>query len=52
MKTMKVDNLDVKIFPTRDEMGACAAKDIHDKIVELLICKSEYCIEKDLTVFR
>ena len=36
MKTMKVDNLDVKIFPTRDEMGACAAKDIHDKIVELL----------------
>ena len=41
MKTMKVDNLDVKIFPTRDEMGACAAKDIHDKIVELLAEKDE-----------
>ena len=41
MKTMKVDNLDVKIFPTRDEMGACAAKDIHDKIVELLAEKEE-----------
>ena len=34
MKTMKVDNLDVKIFPTRDEMGACAAKDIHDKYID------------------
>ena len=41
MKTMKVDNLDVKIFPTRSEMGLAAAKDIHDKIVELLSEKEE-----------
>lgn len=41
MKTMKVDNLNVKIFPTRQEMGADAAKDIHDKIVELLAIKDE-----------
>ncbi len=41
MKTMKVDNLDVKIFPTRTEMGEIAAKDIHDKIVELLSEKDE-----------
>lgn len=41
MKTMKKDNLDVKIFETRDEMGKVAAKDIHDKIVELLAKKDE-----------
>ena len=41
MKTMTVDNLNVKIFPTRAEMGAVAAKDIHDKIVELLSEKAE-----------
>lgn len=41
MKTMKKDALDVKIFETRDEMGKVAAKDIHDKIVELLAKKDE-----------
>ena len=41
MKTMKVDALDVKIFPTRKEMGMDAAKDIHDKIIELLSQKDE-----------
>ena len=38
---MKVDTLDVKIFPTRVEMGQVAAKDIHDKIMELLSKKEE-----------
>ena len=37
MKTMKVDTLEVKIFPTREEMGKDAAKDIHDKIKVLSI---------------
>ncbi len=41
MKNMKVDTLDVKIFPTRKEMGEVAAKDIHDRIVELLESKQE-----------
>lgn len=41
MKTMKKDTLDVKIFPTREEMGKVAAKDIHDKIMELLSKKEE-----------
>ena len=41
MKTMKKDNLDVKIFETRKEMGDVAARDIHDKIVELLSKKDE-----------
>lgn len=38
---MKVDTLEVKIFPTREEMGQDAARDIHDKIVELLSKKDE-----------
>ena len=41
MKTMTKDNLNVKIFDTRKEMGDVAARDIHDKIVELLSKKDE-----------
>ncbi len=41
MKNLKVDTLDVKIFETRQEMGQDAARDIHDKIVELLSKKDE-----------
>ena len=41
MKTLKKDNLNVKIFDTRKEMGDVAAHDIHDKIVELLSEKAE-----------
>lgn len=41
MKELKVDNLKVKIMPNRDEMGKVAAKDLHDKIVELLSQKEE-----------
>lgn len=41
MKEYKVDNLRVKISPTRKEMGEVSAKDIGDKIVELLKTKSE-----------
>ncbi len=41
MKELKVDNLNVKIMPNRDEMGKVAAKDLHDKIVELLSKKDE-----------
>ena len=33
---MKVDNLNVKIFETRDKMGRDAAMDIKDRIVSLL----------------
>ncbi len=36
---MKVEQLTVKIAPSRDEMGKVAAKDIHDKIKELLSAK-------------
>ena len=41
MKNLKVDTLDVKIFETRQEMGQDAARDIHDRIVELLSKKDE-----------
>jgi len=41
MRRTKVDTLDVKIFETRQEMGQDAARDIHDKIVELLSKKDE-----------
>ena len=36
MKALKVDNLNVKIFDTRVEMGAVAASDIKARFVELL----------------
>ena len=38
---MKVDKLEVKIFETRPEMGAAAAMDIKNKLVELLADKKE-----------
>ena len=41
MKQLKVDNLDVKIFETRTEMGAVAAADIKAKFCELLANKAE-----------
>ncbi len=41
MKEFKVDNLLVKVMPNRDEMGKVAAKDLKDKIVELLSTKEE-----------
>ncbi len=41
MKEFKVDNLLVKVMPNRDEMGKVAAKDLKDKIVELLKVKDE-----------
>lgn len=41
MKEFKVDKLNVKVMPNRDEMGKVAAKDLHDKIVELLAKKEE-----------
>ena len=41
MKEMKIDNLNVKIMPNRDEMGKVAARDLHDKMVELLSKKDE-----------
>ena len=36
MKTIQKDNLTVKIYDTRAEMGQGAAADIHDCIVKLL----------------
>lgn len=36
MKNMKIDNLKVKVLDSRDEMGKAAAKDIHDRMLELL----------------
>ena len=41
MKTVVKDNLTVKIYPTRVEMGQGAAADIHDCIVKLLAEKDE-----------
>lgn len=41
MKEQKKDNLLCKIYPTRREMGAAAANEIHDKILELLQEKDE-----------
>lgn len=41
MKTFKKENLTVKIFPNRDEMGLDAAKDVSKKINELLANKDE-----------
>lgn len=41
MRKMKVDTLEVKIFETRKQMGEDAARDIHDKIMELLSEKEE-----------
>ena len=41
MKEFKKDNLQVKIMPTRDEMGKVAAVDIYNKIKELLSKKAE-----------
>ena len=41
MKTFKKENLTVKIFPNRDEMGTDAAKDVSSKINELLGKKDE-----------
>ena len=41
MKTYKVDKLTVKIMPNRKEMGEVSAKDIKDKIKELLSVKDE-----------
>ena len=41
MKQFKVDNLLVKVMPNRNEMGKVSAKDISDKIKELLLQKSE-----------
>ena len=41
MKTFKKENLTVKIFPNRDEMGLDAAKDVSKKINELLAKKDE-----------
>lgn len=40
MKSFKVDLLDVKIMPSRAEMGKVAARDIHDRIIDLLEKKS------------
>ena len=41
MKELKVDKLNVKIMPDRDEMGKVAASDIYAKIKELLSQKEE-----------
>lgn len=41
MKTIKVDKLNVKIFENRTLMGERAAKDIKEKIAELLSVKKE-----------
>lgn len=41
MKTFEKDKLTVKIMPTRAEMGAVAAKDIHKRILALLAEKAE-----------
>ena len=41
MKTLKVDKLNVKIFDTRVEMGADAAKDIKERFKALLAEKAE-----------
>ena len=41
MKTLKVDNLNVKIFDTRREMGEVAALEIKNKFCELLSKKTE-----------
>lgn len=41
MKQIKLDKLDVKIMPSRDEMGKVAAADIAAKIKELLALKDE-----------
>ena len=41
MKTLKVDKLNVKIFDTRVEMGADAAKDIKQRFQALLAEKPE-----------
>ena len=41
MKTLKVDNLNVKIFDTRREMGEVAALEIKNKFCELLKEKDE-----------
>ena len=41
MKTLKKDKLKVKIFPTREEMGAVAANDIKECIKKLLSKKDE-----------
>ena len=41
MKSFQKDKLTVKIMPNREEMGKVSAKDIHDKIVELLAEKDE-----------
>ncbi len=41
MKTLKVDNLNVKIFDTRREMGEVAALEIKNKFCELLSQKEE-----------
>ena len=41
MRIFQKDNLNVKIMPTRAEMGEVAAKDIHDKILSLLSEKDE-----------
>lgn len=41
MKEQKKDKLLCKIYPTRREMGAAAASEIHDKILELLEDKDE-----------
>lgn len=41
MKEIKVDKLNVKIMPSRDEMGKVAAADIAAKIKELLAQKDE-----------
>jgi len=41
MKSFTKDKLSVKIMQTRSEMGAVAAKDIHDKMLSLLAEKKE-----------
>ena len=38
---MQVDNLQVKLLPTRQALGAEAARDIHEKILSLLSQKEE-----------
>ena len=41
MKSYQVDKLQVKIMPSRKEMGAVAAQDIHDRILALLQTKEQ-----------
>jgi len=41
MKNSETDSLDVNVFPSREEMGESAGKDIENKIVELLQFKPE-----------